>query len=259
MTVYMYFNLDYTDSGNDIRNHLLGKYNLGEKMNTSDIIIDLETKDLENIMNRYHFSDTDFFSLQALSRSVAPLLQPKAYYIWKEKKEPILYEDYAVVFLTLGNGVDELQDVYLNRQCLSEAYMIECIAMEALTQAYEIFVKKVQAERGKWAAKIDFLGDTYPMELLPELYEGFEQMEITFSEQLVLSPKKSVVFLLPMSEHKMKNPCHICENCGNTECLFREESKKNESRKLLKIDEKKIFSSQTNTYGYQRIFGKKNE
>lgn len=225
-------------------------------MDTIDININLEETDLEKIIKRYHFRDTDRHSLQALNRALFPLLQIKGYYLWKGKAAQDLYEDYAVVFLTLGSGVDDLQDIYLARQCLSEAYMIECITMEILNQAYEVLVKKLQKETGKWAAKIDFLGDTYPLEMLPKLYEGFEQMDITFNEQLVLSPRKSVVFLLPMSEKRMENPCHICENCNNTECLFREETLKNEKEIKLVNKRKKIFPMQANTYGYQRIFGK---
>jgi len=126
-----------------------------------------------------------------------------------------------VVFLTLGNGIDALQELYLNKKCLSEAYMIECIALELLAKAYREFVKGVQKETGKWAKKIDFLGDTYPIELLPKLYDEFEQMDITYNEKMVLSPEKSVVFLLPISKEKKGNICNICKSCSNKACALR--------------------------------------
>lgn len=227
-------------------------------MNTVDILVNLETEDLNHIIQRYHFREEDFISLQALSRVMMPLLQAKAYYLWKGKGDTIQYEDYAIVFLTLGKGIDDLQDVYLNSRCLSEAYMIECIALEMLTKAYEEFVKRVQRETGKWAVKIDFLGDTYPMTLLPELYEKFGQMDISYNEQMVLTPGKSVVFLLPMSERKTKNPCHVCENCSNKECLFRKECLTKGKRLEESGRKRNVIPFNVNTYGYQRIFGKGN-
>lgn len=197
-------------------------------MHQKNFMISLNSGDLENIMQRYHFCQEDFSALQSLSRMLTPLLQAEAYYIWKGKGEIISYNNYAVVFLTLGDGADALQEVYLTRNCLSEAYMIECIALEMLTKAYEEFVKMIQKETGKWAIKIDFLGETYPLELLPELYGQFGKMNITYNEKLVLSPGKSVVFLLPLSEKKSENPCNICKNCGSKECLFRKRDKKKE-------------------------------
>lgn len=226
-------------------------------MNTADIKVIWNTEDLNHLIKHYHFREEDFGILQALSQVMTPLLQARAYYVWKKKGEIVSYEDYAVVFLTLGDGVDALQEVYLGRQCLSEAYMVECIALEMLMKAYEEFVKQVQRETGKWAVKIDFLGDTYPMELLPELYDGFDSMEITYNEKLVLSPGKSVVFLLPMSEKKTKNPCHICENCSNKECIFRTESHQKEVRGRTDFQRRAEPSEGVNTYGYQRIFGNK--
>lgn len=190
-------------------------------MNTADIRITLEQKDLWHMIQRCHFRQEDFPSLQSLNRAMAPLLQIKAYYLWKGRDEVISYKEYAVVFPTLGNGIDALQELYLSRKCLSEAYMIECIALELLTKAYREFVREVQKETGKWAEKIDFLGDAYPIELLPKLYNEFGQIDISYNEKLVLSPEKSVVFLLPMSRKKTGSVCNICENCGNKACVLR--------------------------------------
>lgn len=227
-------------------------------MKTTELTICLTTENFKEIIRRYHFREEDLPMIEALHQSMMPLLQTKAYYRWKEKEEPILYERYAVVFLTLGDGIDRLQEVYLNKKCLSEAYMVECISLELLTKAYEEFVKRVQRETGKWAEKIDFLGDTYPMEMLPELYAEFDSIDIAYNESLVLTPSKSVVFLLPMSEEKAENSCHICENCKNTECIFR---KDNERSRLgagrMPKRKNSILDNINNTYGYQRIFGSK--
>ncbi len=207
-------------------------------MKTINLDCSFGGEDLQALIRKYHFEDRDFTSLEAMERALRPLLQAKAHYVWKKQDEMITYEEYAAVFLTLGDGVDALQDLYLGRECVSEAYMLECLASELLMKAYEECVEYLQKESGKWAVKIDFLGDSYPLKLMQELYKEFPKMEITYNEQFVLSPKKSVVFLLPVSMKKtQENPGHICANCKNKVCMYRTEA--------------------ANTYGYQRIFGGK--
>lgn len=191
-------------------------------METVGLQIKMTKEDLKRAAERYHFREEDFPLLDALYQSIQPLLQVKAYYRWGKKEIQIPYEEYAVVFLTLGDGVDALQEVYLERNCLSEAYMIECVSLEILNKAYEEFVKQFQKKTGKWVEKIDFLGDTYPIEMLPDLYKEFDSMDITYNEKLVLLPAKSVAFLLPLSVEKQENPCHICSNCRNNGCTERE-------------------------------------
>lgn len=192
-------------------------------METVKLQVRLTKGDLKEAAGRYHFREEDFPLLDAIYQGILPLLQIKAYYQWGEKGTPIQYEEYVIVFLTLGDGVDALQDVYLERKCLSEAYIIECVSLAILDKAYEEFVKQLQKKTGKWAEKIDFLGDTYSMELLPNLYNEFETMDITYNESLVLLPTKSVVFLLPMSAEKQEGVCHICSRCQNKRCIFRKE------------------------------------
>lgn len=194
-----------------------------EEMQKISLEIQLDTEDLRKLIRRYRFSEADFSRLSALFQALEPIVQPRAYYVWKQKEDPVRYEDYAIVFLSLGDGVDALQDVYLEREAVTEGYMIECLASELLLKAYKECVRLLQAERGKWAEKIDFLGDTYPLELMERFYADFEGMPITFNAQYVLQPKKSVVFLLPMlsaQEGKEHTPCHICENCKNVDCIY---------------------------------------
>lgn len=208
-------------------------------MEERKLSVSLGAEDLRNMIKTYHFSVEDLSSLQSLNHMLAPLLRVKAYYIWKEKGKIISYEKYAVVFLTLGDGADALQEFYLGRKCLTEAYIVECLSLELLKKAYGELVREIQAETGKWAVKIDFLGDTYPLGLLPDLSKEFGQMDITYNDKFVLSPGKSVVFLLPVSEKKIGNPCNLCENCSNKECFFQKrdciQEKKTGEEKLMHL------------------------
>lgn len=229
-------------------------------MQTISLEVQLNEEDLRKLIHRYRFSESDFSRLSAIFQALEPIVQPRAYYVWKQKEDPVTYEDYAIVFLSLGDGVDALQEVYLEREAVTEGYMIECLASELLSKAYKECVRLLQAERGKWAEKIDFLGDTYPLELIEGFYADFEGMPITFNAQYVLQPKKSVVFLLPMhptQEGKENAPCHICGNCKNTDCIFREKSDTDSVQAEEAAPLRKNLRSDTagSTYGYQRIFG----
>lgn len=231
-------------------------------MQTIGLEIQLNEENLKRLLHRYHFKESDFAQLSALSRVLQSLIQPRAYYIWKREEAPVSYEDYAVVFLSLGNGVDALQEICLEKEAVTEGYMIECLASELLFMAYQECVRQLQAERGKWAEKIDFLGDTYPLELMEKLYMDFEGIPITFNAQYVLQPKKSVVFLLPMipmQEGRENASCHICQNCKNTSCILRDETvtESAQAEEEISFGRKLPFSTAINTYGYQRIFGKK--
>ena len=73
---------------------------------------------------------------------------------------------------------------------------------------------------------------------------------ITYSEQCILSPKKSVAFFLIMSDKKVDSkPCHICSQCKNTDCIFRQAAP----------DSEKIYTGNRYSYGYQRFFGQQKQ
>ena len=255
------------------------------------IILKLNRKLIDKVVKHYHFFEQDMEKLQALYQVMLPLVRAEAFYIWnpvvdvtkqaeagrdatlqeaairdvKIKAAAVNEDTRALVFLSLGKGIDELQDLYVETKCLQEAYMIECIGLELLTEVYEEFVKHVQMETHKWAKKMDFLGDNYPIEELPDLYAQVftEPGLISYSEHFVLNPKKSVVFFLPMSEEKTTvNPCHVCSQCKNAECMFRQELTDNIDNGNTRIESKdsKTVSqmrrpNSTYSYGYQRFFG----
>ena len=230
---------------------------------------------INQVIERYHFLEQDRESLSALYQALLPLLRTEAFYIWNpvleaekvpkcettskcETVQPDVdaererNETQALVFLSLGKAMDEFQSLYMDSGCLQEAYMIECIGLELLTEAYEEFVKQVQNDTHKWAKRLEFVGDNCPIETLPDLYRQVftEPGPITYSEQCILSPKKSVAFFLTMSDKKVAGkPCHICSQCKNTDCMFRQ----------AVSDSEKTYTGNRYSYGYQRFFGQQKQ
>lgn len=231
-------------------------------MRTMEIDAQLSTEDIRKLIKRYGFAESDFVRLAAFAQALQPLVNARAYYVWKQKEEPVDYEDYAVVFISLGEGVDALQEVYLEREAVTEGYMIECLASVMLSKTYGECVRQLEAERRKTAEKIDFLGDTYPLSLMEKWYSEFAGIPVTFNRQYVLTPKKSVVFLLPMAPGEAGAEtvftdagAHICENCKNTACILREHP----ARESGQDKGKPGPGDGAGNYGYRRIFGNKGE
>lgn len=72
--------------------------------------------------------------------------------------------------MTLGNGVDELSELYLNHEQIQEAYIVDCISLMLLSKAYEEFAHVVERQSRLYLAELSFLGDTYSLDLLPQIY-----------------------------------------------------------------------------------------
>lgn len=179
--------------------------------------------DINEMISRYHFNEDDYEHYKAMGEMMMPLLEVRGFYEFVSDVEEIHYDKSIVAFFTLGDGIDLLQNVYSDKYCMEEAYLIDCLGLVLLTKGYEEFIKEIQKQTKLWVSKIDFLGDEYPLELIPKLYEYCSPDNITYNNQLVLSPSKSVAIILPLSDTPGENPCNICINCNNKECIFRKE------------------------------------
>ncbi len=202
----------------------------------------LMRRDLENLIIRYHFAREDMPRLESLYRALLPLLKVRAYSLWKPKLPKVYLENYSAAFVSLGDGIDALSEVYLKRQCVSEAYMLDCIGLELLTRAYADYAGQIKESTGLCAVKLHFIGDEYPFSLMDSMAAQMEDMDISFDSRYVMSPQKSVALFLELSAaEKMSGAhlTHICTDCKNTDCRFRQPENYN--------------------YGYQRIFGNRNQ
>lgn len=190
-------------------------------MQKLELELSLSTVEIKQLLSRYHFKDTDFFLMEQIYHGMLPFLRARAFFVWNKEMPEIDIEEFCTVFLTLGSLLDSYQDLYAEKTGVTEAYMIDCLAAELLREAYEKVVNQIEKQSGKWLGKMIFLGEKYPMELLPILESKLGKTGITYNDCFVLSPRKSVVFLLPVCEKKQENSCHICAECENATCSFR--------------------------------------
>lgn len=219
----------------------------------------------DKIIRKYHFGGENTGKIASLCDVSLPLVSAACYYVWKKADTEITYDEYAVCLVTLGTAFDKLVDIYAENNCLLEAYMLDCIGLEFMTRSYEQLVKHIQTKYCKWGTKLDFLGDTYPVDMMARLMENFAGTGVLINDEMMLKPLKSVLFLLPVSDQEQKaEACRICTNCGNVNCMFREEIGSEQPNSIQKISSIPKINSMSKkngipggSYGIRQIF--KNE
>ena len=132
----------------------------------------LSSGDLKDFCDRFHFPAKELRRIQAIYQALLPLVDCYAYYSLKQDLPEISLSHYAYGFVTLGNGVDEFSELYLNHEQIQEAYIVDCISLLLLSKAYEDFAHMIEGESSLYLEKLSFLGDDYPLDLLPQIYDN---------------------------------------------------------------------------------------
>ena len=94
--------------------------------------------------------------------------------------------------MTLGNGIDELSELYLNHEQIQEAYIVDCVSLLLLSKAYAEFAHVIEDQSGLSLAELSFLGDTYSLDLLPQIYERLAPDAIGLTEGRCFCPSKQL-------------------------------------------------------------------
>ena len=203
----------------------------------------LSSGDWNEFCSRFHFPSDDLPHIQAIYTALLPLVESYAYYSLDQDLDGVSLPHYAYGFVTLGNGVDELSELYLNHEQIQEAYIVDCISLMLLSKAYEEFAHVIEAQSGLYLTELSFLGDQYSLELLPQIYERLAPDDISLTEGNMLKPLKTATLVLQLDAHQhtnVKQLCNTCANCKNFSCP---------SRKVQ-------ASPMPKTYGNMQIFRK---
>ncbi len=185
----------------------------------------------EQMLSRYHFRSADEGKLRILTDQLLKKAAPAVYFGGKNPEA----ESRLAVLVTLGAGVDDLQEAYTLKEKLMESYMIECIAMELLQNAYEQTADIIYSHYGHWMGGFDFLGDSVPVKRMEEVFAILQPEEISYNQAYMLLPKKTVAFYTTLTDSRKAAYCNVCSTCSHTKCIHRKGNL---------------------TYGYQQIFGK---
>lgn len=175
----------------------------------------LEDKQYRDMIQRYHFRESDLTKLKEIGRITEDAAAPEIFFEAAEEKKGV------PVIVTLGIGVDRLQEQYLQEECLTESYMIECVSMALLERAYGHAAECIYAHTGMWMSGISFLGDKIPLGSMEEIFQRLNPQGIVYNQAYMLTPKKTVIFLTDLHAGLGGSVCNVCSGCGNLSCSNR--------------------------------------
>lgn len=180
---------------------------------------------LERVRGKFHYEEGQAAELRAVADKMLPLMREEAF--WERRKSSVQdrcrTEDFDAVYesvvMSLGSGVDRLQDEYAEKGLLSESYMIEALASELLLQGYDAYNRYIRSNTERHVARYHFLGSeaALPLELLPELL-GEITSRITCNEAFCMLPQKSVVFISELTRDETVRCKSVCVGCDQMRC-----------------------------------------
>lgn len=142
------------------------------------------------------------------------LLQEEA-----EGKRPV-----TVSVLTLGEGVDRLQDRYRERENMTAAYMAEVISNEILMKSYEAYDRMLAETTDYRVKEFHFPGseEAYPLSDIGKILNMLGA-PVQCLKSFCMVPRKSVVFYAELTREK-GNACRsVCQICEKRSCPYRRE------------------------------------
>lgn len=229
-----------------------------------------DDKFLHSVMKKYHYAEEEYSTIKNMAEQMLPCLKSEAG--WQDsdfgKTFPEGEQSFFAVGITLGKGIDELQEQYLKNGLLTESYIIEVLSSELLLKSYRSYTEWVAKHRDLHVARLYFLGSEISdskalqpestvtslqqwlhLEQLPEVLKKLE-LPVTCNEAYCMIPKKSVVFYAALTLDSSVKCAGICLGCGRRDCPNRMEEKEAFSLHFADMTDRPL------PYGYQRIFQK---
>lgn len=208
---------------------------------------------LEKTRKKFHFDVEQAAQIRAAAEKMLPTIREEAccirqaYAMEKNRSERDFDTTYECVAMSLGKGVDLLQESYSEQGLLLETYIVETLAGELLLRGYDTYNKYVAKHTSLHVARYYFPGSekSLPLEMLPGLLQNLAP-KITCNAAFCMQPKKSVVYIAELTQDETMHCKAICVGCTNKSCPHRIEENKLIRKKLTDLPL---------TYGYSRIFG----
>ena len=215
---------------------------------------------LESVMSKAHYASEDRELLVDVLGKILDCMEEDAAWGAKDAEAGRAQE----VVMTLGAGVDRLQEELLSEGKLTEAYMVEVLGSEILLLAYTVFNSWVKEHTDYAVKRYYFLGMgeravigeadgrekaaevDLRLSALPGMLER-SGLPVTCTEGYCMVPKKSVAFYAELSKDRGVVCEGVCLGCGRKDCPNRMEA--GERMKGNRVLDRPL------TYGYARIFG----
>ncbi len=208
---------------------------------------------LKKVRGKFHFGEDQVEEIREVAEEMLPVMREEAFWMRRTYLAQNKFQaendntEYENVIMSLGNGVDYLQESYSEKGFLLQSYIVEVLAGELLMRGYDAYNRYIMEHTVKHVARYHFPGseDTLPLEMLPGLLKEFTQ-KITCNGAFCMRPKKSVVFIAELTQDETVFCEGICVGCTNRSCTNRIEDNMLRKNQMTDVPL---------TYGYRRIFG----
>ncbi|MCM1126171.1 MAG: hypothetical protein NC429_06825 [Lachnospiraceae bacterium] len=219
---------------------------------------------LKKVLKKYHYEEEREAELKKVSEEMLPLMRREAFWesresgAWsvfpalgdtlREKKADAVYE---AVLMSLGSGLDRMQEEFHEQGKLSESYMLEALASELLLEGYSAYNRCVGESGKRHVARYHFPGseEAFPLTMVPELLKEFNGPAVC-NDAFCITPKKSVVFVAELTTDERIRCESVCAGCQNIHCPNRSEDDPLKGRMLARMADMPL------SYGYSRILGR---
>lgn len=212
---------------------------------------------LEKVRIKFHYGETQVSEFQAVAEEMLPLMREEAFW---ERKEFVVKSQHLIdnidatyesVVMSLGSGVDCLQEKYSEKGMLSQSYMIEVLSSEILMQGYDAYNRYIRENTDWHVARYHFWGseEEFPLEMLPQLLNEFA-LKVACNSAFCMIPKKSVAFISELTQDESVKCEGVCAGCNNLHCPNRMTDDHTAKKRMTEMTDMPL------TYGYSRIFGR---
>ncbi len=224
---------------------------------------------LGDVSRKFHFDEGQLVEIRKVAEELLPVLRKEAFWARavylsenlscaeisgaeeEGAQSALSSSTYEKAAMSLGHGVDLLQESYSEKGLLLQSYIVEALAGELLMRGYDAYNRYIAAHTDRHVARYHFPGseEALPLKMLSELLKDLTR-EITCNAAFCMIPKKSVVFISELTQDESVRCQGLCVGCGNAACPNRVEENPLIRRRVADMPL---------TYGYSRIFGIYNE
>ncbi|MBR1930528.1 MAG: hypothetical protein IJ833_03500 [Lachnospiraceae bacterium] len=212
---------------------------------------------LDGVRKAYHYPIGERETLRALAGAMQKTMLEEA--VWNHEVLQRQGQNYAQVAMTLGEGVDILQDGYMAKGLLTESYMIEVLGSEILLHGYEAYNRWVDGHTDYHVERYYFLNDgeqankevSLSLKGLPKLLATLG-LPVTCNVAYCMTPRKSVAFYATFTKEENVVCPGICTDCKSVNCPNRISHELQKGWNFADMIDRPL------PYGYARIFGRGN-
>lgn len=186
----------------------------------TELPITIQPALLQRVSQKYHYMEQDMETLCQVADQMNHVLQGQCGF-WLDGDAMVRDTDKPLgIVMSLGVGIDKLQEEYTARGNFVECYMTEVIADELLLDCYVAFNKWITANTDHYVKRYHFCGggSEFPLEKMPQVIAASACDAVTCNEAYCLKPRKSVVFRAELTTDADTVCEGICLGCSNKYC-----------------------------------------